>query len=340
MNRQIVKIGKHIFFWIGVFLFYILSSTEPNLLEQTVISTLLKFPSFIIAAYTFNYWQVPYYLKKKKYIFFMISVIIVIVILVLLSRVIGYYYLDKFCKEGPYPFISLIDFPFYMMSFHLPALILYFYKTNKEGEIKRERIYQLEKEKISTELKYLKAQLNPHFLFNTLNNLYSFVITKSPKAPNMILQLSGILDYVLYKSQQPYVFLKEEIQTIENYIALEQIKYGDRLNVDFSKNIQNEQQHIIPLLLLSIVENAFKHGVSGSVEKPEVKIVLTQTNSIIEFVVCNTKLPAKEVNKTDDYKEGIGLKNIKRQLDLAYFNKHTFEIEELETFFKLKLCLK
>ncbi len=340
MNFNFKKTGKHFLFWIGIFLFYIFSSTDPNLFEQTIITTLLRIPLLILAAYAFNYWQVPYYLKQKKYVLFGVSMIFMIGVLVILSRFVGYYYLDQFCAEGPYPLISFVDFPFYMMSFHFPALIMYFYKINKEQELRKDKIHELEREKIATELKYLKAQLNPHFLFNTLNNLYSYIITKSPKAPDMVLQLSGILDYILYKSQKPFVPLLEEIKTIENYIALEEIKYGERLKVSFKKNIANEQQNIIPLLLLSIVENAFKHGVSGSVIKPEVKIRITQTPAIINFEVWNTKSNTEKENKTDAYKSGIGLTNIKRQLDLGYPNTHTFEIKESDTSFNLKLSLK
>ncbi|WP_281986399.1 sensor histidine kinase [Aquimarina aggregata] len=334
------KTFGHILFWIGVLLFYIFSSMSPELFGQSVETTLFRLPLLMIAAYTFNYWQIPFYLKQKKYLVFGLSMFFMIIVLTIIYRIIGYYYLDKYCEDGPYPLISLEDFPFYMLSFHFPALIMYFYKTNKEREFEKEKMFLLESEKISTELKYLKAQLNPHFLFNTLNNLYSYVITKSPKAPDMVLQLSEILDYILYKSQRDTVPLLEEINTIENYIALERIKYEKRLTVSFKKEILNDQQKIAPLLLLSIVENAFKHGVSGNITKPEIRISILQTVSHIQFKVWNTKTTVLDSNKTDDYKNGIGLTNIKRQLDLLYTNKHEFETEETNTFFNLKLKLK
>lgn len=294
----------------------------------------------MIAAYSFNYWQVPQYYNQKKQLLFITSMIVVILLLVVLFRVMGFYYLDKYCVDGPYPLISLEDFPLYMFSFHFPALIMYFYRVNKEQQREREQLYELEKEKVSTELKYLKAQLNPHFLFNTLNNLYSYVITKSPKAGDMVLQLSEILDFILYKSQNKFVSLEEEIKTIENYIALEQIRYGDRLKVSFDQDILQISPQISPLLLLSMVENAFKHGVSGSIKKPEVRISLEQYNSELEFSIWNTKIEDKESNKTDDYKTGIGLINIQRQLDLIYPGKHEFMTQESDTSFTLQLNLK
>ena len=339
MNFIKKRVFLHILFWIGIFVFYISSTVTRELFEQSLITNLFKLPLLMFAAYSFNYWQVPVFLKQKKYTTFIISMIIVVFSLVTIFRFMGYFYLDQFCEYGPYPLLSFADFPIYMLTFHLPALIMYFYKTNKEQELEKKKIIQLEKEKIATELKYLKAQLNPHFLFNTLNNLYSYVITKSPKAPDMVLQLSEILDYILYKSQQPTVSLTEEIHTIENYIALEQIKYAERLQVSFEKDKFTNNHLITPLILLSVVENAFKHGVSGSITKSKVKIALKQTENGINFSVWNTKTDTIH-NLTDTYKSGIGLTNIKRQLDLIYPNKHTLETNETKVAFELKLTLK
>lgn len=340
MNCNKRKVLRHFLFWIGFFLFYISSSTSRESFAVNTETTLFKLPLLILAAYSFNYWQVPKYLKQKKYMAFVLSVALTIIFLVLLFRVMGYYYLDKFCVDGPYPLLSFEDFPLYMLSFHFPALIIYFYRVNKEQQKEREQLYALENEKVSTELKYLKAQLNPHFLFNTLNNLYSYVITNSPKAPNMVLQLSGILDYILYRSQQKQVSLVDEVKTIENYISLEQIRYGSRLTVAFDKEISKDTAQISPLLLLSMVENAFKHGASGSIQKPEIRIRLKQFNGRLDFSIWNTKIKDKENNKTDDYKTGIGLANIKRQLDLIYSKKHELAIQEEPTFFILRLNLK
>ncbi len=330
---------EHIAFWVIVFLFYVFASTSSELFKQSVETTLLKFPLLIIAAYVFNMWQVPVYLRQKKYLAFGVSMIFMAMLFVFLFRVMGYYYLDKFCSDGPYPLISFVDFPLYMFSFHFPALLMYFLKTNKEQEQEREKIHQLEKEKIATELKYLKAQLNPHFLFNTLNNLYSYVITQSPKAPDMVLQLSEILDYILYRSQHPSVLITEEVHTIENYIALEQIKYGKRLQVTFEKKLSENRLSIAPLLLLSVVENAFKHGVRNTIVKPKIKIELVQFDSHIEFNVWNTKPETEHNDKATAYNNGIGLTNIQRQLDLIYPDKHTLEIDETDLFFNLKLIL-
>jgi len=212
------------------------------------------------------------------------------------------------------------------------------WETHQERIKELEHIHQLEKEKMATELKYLKAQLNPHFLFNTLNNLYSYVVTGSPKAPDMILRLSGMLDYVLYKSQNKSVLLQEEIEAIQNFIGLEKNRYGDRLQVDF-KIRGNLTAPVSPLLLLSLVENAFKHGASGDIETPKIEIEIKEENAGIHCLVWNTKSQHQgELN--DAYKEGIGLSNIKRQLDLIYEDNHELIIVDEARTFSVNLLLK
>jgi len=223
------------------------------------------------------------------------------------------------------------------VQFYSPAVLLIAWEAHIDRKLEQERIQQLEKEKLSTELKFLKAQLNPHFLFNTLNNLYSYVVTGSPKAPDMVLRLSGILDYVLYKSQQASVTLKEELEAIENFLALEKIRYGERLEVTYV-NGGDTSARVSPLLLLSIVENAFKHGASGDIESPKIKIDIQEKDKRISCSVWNTKSKHQgELN--DEYKEGIGLSNIKRQLNLVYPDSHQLQIDDEVNSFQLFLNL-
>ncbi|MEM8901575.1 MAG: histidine kinase, partial [Bacteroidota bacterium] len=192
--------------------------------------------------------------------------------------------------------------------------------------------------KVTNELKFLKAQINPHFLFNTLNNLYSYVQTQSPKAPKMIMYLSGILDYVLYKSQQDKVPLKDEVDTIKKFIQLESIRYGERLQVHLKEDF-NGHSYISPLILLSIVENAFKHGASGDIDSPIIDIEISDDEKNIYCAVWNTKSQySGELN--DAYKEGIGLNNLVRQLDLIYPDKYDLKVDDKEESFSLSLQLQ
>lgn len=329
------KIIQHLIFWVLLFLIYSLGfGGEQRFFNNYLINTLTKFPFYVIAAYTFNYWQVPKFLVKKRLIAFGLYLIVTSYAIVIAFKFVQY---QQFGTE-----MHLESIPSYLsktLMFYMPALMMYTYQVQQSQQKAKDNALLLQQDKLDTELKYLKAQLNPHFLFNTLNNLYSYVVNQSPKAADMVLQLSEILDYVLYKSQADSVSLSEEIKSIENYIALEKIRYGDRLTVTVEKPDYLIDQSIAPLVLLSIVENAFKHGASGSVDKPQIKISIKQETAILNFNVWNTKRTI-EGSMNDTYKDGIGLSNIRRQLNLIYPENHQLRIEEDTEQFNLNLIIK
>lgn len=330
------RILQHFTFWIALFAIYILSySGNSEYFIYYAKNNGLKFPFYIAAAYTLNYWQVPRFLSTKKYALFILTFILTSFTLVFLFKLI----LNILHGYEMHVF-NLLSYLSKTLMFYTPALLIYGYQTHQKQQQEKDRLLLLRQEKLDTELKYLKAQLNPHFLFNTLNNLYSFVITNSPKAGDMILQLSEILDYVLYKSQVSFIDINEEIKCIENYISLEKIRYGERLHVELQKPKAIVNKQVAPLLLLSIVENAFKHGASGNLANPTIKIAIHTDQDVIYFDVWNTKNSNLQGTINDSYKEGIGLSNIKRQLNLLYPNKHVLTIENTTNNFNLKLQLK
>src|SRR5918993_4990359 len=174
---------------------------------------------------------------------------------------------------------------------------------------------QLRLEKQAAELNYLKAQTNPHFLFNTLNNIYALARDKSDLAPESILRLSKILRYMLYEAGGPYIAIEQELKIISDYIALEQLRYDESLHVNFNYDVKDINQSLPPLLLIPLVENAFKHGVSETRQQPFVDIHLTVRNRLLSFVVKNSTEQSLE---DSGLKESIGLSNLRRQLELLY----------------------
>lgn len=326
------KFLQHLIFWILLFLIYILSyagnkTYYPDYIENVAV----KFPFYMVAAYSFNYWQVPRLLNKKKNIAFVFSLILVSYLLF-----VGFRYLLHVQHGNE---MKLLNIPSYLsktIMFYPPALMIYTYQTLRRQQQEKDRLLLLQQEKLSTELKYLKAQLNPHFLFNTLNNLYSYIINQSPRAGDMVLLLSEILNYVLYKSHNEQVALTEEINCIQHYIELEKIRYGHRLKVSLEKPEKIGTQAVTPLLLLSIVENAFKHGAGKSISSPEIKISIQQDQNSLIFNVWNTK----DTQHDDKSKKGIGLPNIKRQLNLIYPGNHQLEIDDNKNYFNVNLLIK
>ncbi|MEM6771160.1 MAG: histidine kinase, partial [Bacteroidota bacterium] len=193
-------------------------------------------------------------------------------------------------------------------------------------------------EKAQAELRLLKAQIHPHFLFNTLNNLYSLTVEKSDQAPEVVERLSEMLDYQLYQCNTPKVAVRKEIELLENYIQLESLRYGKRLRLSFEHSVDDPGAQIAPLILISPVENAFKHGASGNADSPFIEIQLNVTAGMLYFNVRNNKPPIAITDHTE-YTEGIGLNNIRKQLRLLYPDQHVLTIEETEQEFHLSLVI-
>jgi LytS/YehU family sensor histidine kinase len=178
-----------------------------------------------------------------------------------------------------------------------------------------ESTQKLRIEKQDAELNYLKSQTNPHFLFNTLNNIYSLARDKSDLAPESILRLSGILRFMLYETGGEYITIEQELKIINDYIALEKLRYDDSLQINFKFEIDDLKQPFPPLLLIPLVENAFKHGVSETRNHPFIDIYLSSDKKQLEFIVKNS---LEESSGERPVKENIGLSNIRRQLELLY----------------------
>ena len=204
----------------------------------------------------------------------------------------------------------------YYASFGIPSMFffgilkhIYDYRKLKQDA------QQLRIEKQEAELNFLKSQTNPHFLFNTLNNIYSLARDKSDLAPESILRLSKILRFTLYEANGKYISIEQELKIIKDYIALEKLRYDESLHVNFNYDVEDMQQAIPPLLLMPLVENAFKHGASETRNQPYVDIHLSVKKRQLAFFVKNSTDTLPEEGRV---KENIGLSNLKRQLELLY----------------------
>lgn len=187
----------------------------------------------------------------------------------------------------------------------------------------KETAQRLRIEKQEAELNYLKSQTNPHFLFNTLNNIYSLARDKSDLAPESILRLSKILRFMLYETDGAYIAIEQEVKIIDDYIALEKLRYDESLRVNFNHDVEDMKQAIPPLLLIPLVENAFKHGVSETRNQPFVEIHLAVNKRLLTFVVRNSS----ETFDSEQVKENIGLSNLRRQLELLYTD-HQLSVQQ------------
>lgn len=208
------------------------------------------------------------------------------------------------------------------------------FKTISRNKELQNKILNTQLELKEQELHYLKHQIHPHFLFNTLNTIYGFALKQSLQTPEIILKLSNLLDYILYQVNKPTVSLKEEVLHIKEYIELEKIRFQDTLKVDFTSNEIDESIQIAPMLLIPFVENAFKHGsiLNGFLD---IQININVGESQLDFLVRNTILKGK----TQKSRSGIGIENIQKRLELNYSNnfKLVNKIEENRYIIKLSI---
>ena len=205
--------------------------------------------------------------------------------------------------------------------------------------IARDSILQTTKSQ-AAELRLLKAQLNPHFLFNTLNNLYGLAVVKSDKLPDLMLKLSDLLRYSLYDTQAQWVPLKHEVQYIQNYITLEKLRLEERTAIDFSVEGQAESQRIAPMLLIVFLENAFKHfGASGD-QLPHIKINLRIDDNKLHFSCYNTKDEEVKESPRAQNTSGIGLANVRKRLELLYQHRYQLGIQNEPGSFRVFLELE
>ena len=195
-------------------------------------------------------------------------------------------------------------------------LVKRWWRKQKETEL-------LAKEKTKAELQLLKAQVHPHFLFNTLNNIYFFTLTNSPQAPVMIKKLSGMLHYILHECDQPLVPLEKEIKMLQDYMALEKIRYAEQMQMTIDIEDDHDNKMIAPLLLIPFVENSFKHGASKMITQPWVKLYIYIENNRLHFTIRNSKPPTQEPIAA---KGNIGLKNVRKRLELLYPGTHELNI--------------
>lgn len=250
-----------------------------------------------------------------------LSLILSLTLVILVFSLLGYWFLMEFVVKVVYAHLEIVGlggFGTLVNSFMdkifvasvVIALSEYLYSQQL-----RQRESELLKEKVETELNFLKSQINPHFLFNTLNNIYSLARKKSDETPDVVLKLSKLLRFVLYETKDKFISISREIEFMKDYIDLQKIRFSERLTINFKHEIDDLETQIMPLVLIPFVENAFKHGASQSISDSFISIDLKVKNNELFLSVKNSF----ETQNSDE-SEGIGLKNIKRQLELFYSN--------------------
>jgi len=331
----------HIIFWCGVLLFFTyFFGVGSKKFNDTLAFSLFLMPITIATTYVSIYKLIPDYLITKRYILFglySLYTFIVSVYLIMVSIFFSLIYIAQFNYEAMNPVTKNILFVatgvyivvLLVSAFTLLKLNL---KNSEETKILETKILETQLKLKEQELNYLKMQIHPHFLFNTLNTMYGFALKKADETPEMILKLSNLLDYLLYQVDKPFVSLNDEINHINDYIELEKMRFNDTLHINFETENILVDTKIAPMLLLPFVENSFKHG---SLKKGilNVSIKLYCKKKSLFFEIKNTS------NTNAISENGIGLDNIKKRLDLLYKDQYTLTINNENGLFKVNLKL-
>lgn len=324
-NKLFTEVLLHIAFWLIHFVTRLYLTGYFLYFSSEILNTqLILLPLRIIVAYFTIYIILYKYLFNKKVFQAIFLLISSMVIALLVRRVIVYYILYGL-NIYPQPpedpdFFNLLYILHYSISIYTVVTIAAIITLAREWFNKEKIRMETVQQKLRAELKYLKAQIHPHFLFNTINNIYSLALDKSEKTPGALLKLSELLNYIIYESNTDVISLEKEIDNLSVFIDLEKIRYDDKLDLQFKYSVKTKNITIPPLLLLPFVENSFKHGASESISNSWIHISLNEENKKLTFKVENSVDRDTEV--FEEEKEGIGLNNVRRRLELLFKDKY------------------
>jgi two-component system, LytTR family, sensor kinase len=315
----------HPLFWLSYVAFFALIGGDSFL--EAFKDQLVVLPVKLAVVYLTLYLLIPKLLLRGSYWRFAGTVLLLLLLSGLLQRAVIYFWLYPVKYPGmPYgDFFDAYSIIKHILTILYVLLFASAIKIVKHWYQDQQKAKALEQEKLHAELKFLKAQVHPHFLFNTLNNLYALTLKQSEAAPEVVLRLSGMVHYMLYDTMASEVPLSREIECLHNYIALEKIRYGHRLELSFEVSGAVTGIHIAPMLLLPFVENSFKHGVSDHIQEQWITLHLNLNHHFLTLKVENSR-PPRHLQAEKDYTGGIGLKNVRRRLQLLYPGRHELRL--------------
>lgn len=342
-NQFSYRIGRHVLFWTMCVVFFgtIYGSfwnygpTGTN----AYIEAAMYLPLHMFMSYMILYFLFPRYLFTGKYFSLAIGIIILIPLTALFSFLVAQWWITPYREASGIepPSKNIVQgFMAGLRGSNTVAGFAAAIKLVKHWYFKKEENTLLEKEKLKAELEVLKVQLQPHFLFNTLNNLYSLILQQSKQAPEVVLKLSELLRYILTESAKSKIPLTRELSILKNYINLEQLRFGNRLDININIQGDLDNKLIAPLLLLPLIENAFKHGANKIIEQPWMSLDIVVNENRLKFKLINGKATQLENNL---FSSGIGLQNLEKRLSLLYPDKYDLRITNEDESFLVSLHL-
>ncbi len=333
-----IPVKYHIIFWVIYFLInFIRYGSMNDDYWYSLKSNLIEFPLNISITYFTIYFLIPRFIPSKKYFRFTLYFLLSLVIFYFIRTELTLYLVS----ENIWPEAEGSDKAFTFN--HIIAVtigIIYVIgfvsaiKLTNDWIFEKRRNDKLKKLQLQTELEYLRTQIQPHFFFNTLNNLYALTLEKSDYAPKVVLKLSEIMEYVLYDVKDKKVRLIKEIRYLQSYLELEKLRYGNRIETHIEIKGNVGEVHIPPLIFITFIENSFKYGKTVEDDtKININISFELRGYFLYFTVTNPYVPSVDITE----KKGIGIKNIKRRLDLLYGENYELNIFTKDSQFIVEL---
>lgn len=332
----------HLLFWVGYLSLSVFVFAGREDFDRALIISLIQIiPQMVIAYINMEFLIPRFFIKKQYWVYFGLVLFCFVLLYLFYEFVLPHLYhnlapppegdrrwMRKLSEMRDRPFFNPFRRMRLVYSFTQTMAIFFLSTAFKTSQIalKREReAADLKSENLNSELKFLRSQINPHFLFNALNNIYALSIVKSEKTPDNILKLSDMLRYIIYDCNADRVPLEKELSYINNYIALQKLKDDKMVNIEVDFEKVDTKSLIAPMIFIPFIENSFKHSNIEDTERGWIKIRLENTNSHLSFAISNS---ISESTYTKDEVGGIGLENVKRRLELLYPGKHQLTIEQ------------
>jgi two-component system LytT family sensor kinase len=332
------KVVYHTAFWLTLLILLIFLENGSFNLGITIIAQIGQVAFFMVLVYINTMVLVPRYLSKNRIAIYLVYLLI-LVLLVTFSRVVFEFWLYSDFSSMQSNLIYRNQIIYFFLHLFIAVASTLFVISIEWVRNEREK-QELKTEQIQTELKFLKSQINPHFLFNILNSLYALTLKKPDMAPTMVIKLSEMMRYMLYECNEKRVPLDKEINYLRNYLDLERLRIGNKMDIELEVHGDLENKFIAPLIFINFVENAFKHGGIGAKnEKGHVRLDITVENQVIHFVLENSK--RMKISNSQSMKPvgGIGLKNVQERLNLVYTNNYAINIREDDYIYSVDLSL-
>jgi sensor histidine kinase YesM len=326
----------HVLFWLTVLLLLTVFEKSGMGLWFTLSNELLNILFYAVVVYFNLLYLIPNYLTKKRFLTYC-ALLVLATLVITPIKILTFYF--KFTNMPRMQADLLENMNWYfLVTFIIVSLSTVFKIITDWLRQLRER-QELETQTMQSELRFLKSQINPHFLFNTLNNLYALTLKKSDQAPEIVLKLSEMMRYMLYECNEKQVPLSKEVAYIRNYLDLERLRQGKNIDINFQVEGYITDQKIAPLMFIPFLENSFKHGLSNHISKGFVNITLTVDGSDVHFFIENSKPDSPPKRDPSRPSGGIGLVNIHRRLKLLYDNHYDLDIEDSPNSYAVNLML-